>query len=126
MSAIWTVGLDPYIGYLHNTKYGKPALALDLMEEFRPLIADSVAITIFNNGILQRKHFTEEIGGAHRLSDYGRRTFLVKLEARFDEKITHPIFNYKTSYRRCLELQARLLAKYLMGEILAYPPFAVR
>lgn len=126
MSAICTVGLDPYIGYLHNTKYGKPALALDLMEEFRPLIVDSVVISVFNNGILQRKQFSEELGGAYRLSDYGRRTFLTKLEARFDETITHPTFNYKATYRRSLELQARLLAKYLMGEIPAYPPFTVR
>lgn len=126
MSAICTVGLDPYIGYLHTTKYGKPALALDLMEEFRPLIVDSVVISIFNNGILQRKHFSEELGGSYRLNEYGRRTFLTKLEARFDETITHPIFNYKATYRRCLELQARLLAKYLMTEIPSYPPFLTR
>ncbi|MBK8129495.1 MAG: CRISPR-associated endonuclease Cas1 [bacterium] len=126
MSAICTVGLDPYVGYLHNTKYGKPALALDLMEEFRPLIVDSVVLSVFNNGILQRKHFTEELGGAYRLSDYGRRTFLTKLEARFDETITHPTFDYKATYRRSLELQARLLAKYLMDETPAYPPFLVR
>lgn len=126
MSAICTVGLDPYIGYLHNTKYGKPALALDLMEEFRPLITDSVVISIFNNNILQRKHFKEELGGAYRLNEYGRRTFLSKIEARFDETITHPTFQYKVTYRRCLELQARLLAKYLMEEIPTYPPFNVR
>ncbi len=126
ISAIGTVGLDPYVGYLHTSQYGKPALALDLMEEFRPLIVDSVVISIFNNGILQRKHFTTELGGAHRLSDYGRRTFLTKLEARFDETITHPTFNYKATYRRSLELQARLLAKYLMNEIPAYPPFLTR
>lgn len=126
LSAICTVGLDPYIGCLHNTKYGKPALALDLMEEFRPLIVDSTVITIFNNNILQPKHFKEEFGGSYRLNDYGRRTFLTKLEARFDETITHPTFNYKATYRRSLELQARLLAKYLMGEINAYPPFIVR
>jgi CRISPR-associated protein Cas1 len=126
ISAICTVGLDPYIGYLHTSQYGKPALALDLMEEFRPLIVDSVVISIFNNNILQRKHFQEELGGAYRLNDYGRRTFLTKLEARFDETITHPTFNYKATYRRSLELQARLLAKTAMGEIPAYPPFIVR
>ncbi|MCZ7672352.1 MAG: CRISPR-associated endonuclease Cas1 [Chloroflexi bacterium] len=103
MSAICTVGLDPYIGYLHTSQYGKPALALDLMEEFRPLIVDSTVIAIFNNNILHRKHFTEELGGAYRLSDYGRRTFLTKLESRFDETITHPTFNYKVTYRRSLE-----------------------
>jgi len=126
MSAICTVGLDPYIGYLHTSQYGKPALALDLMEEFRPLIVDSTVIAIFNNNILHRKHFTEELGGAYRLSDYGRRTFLTKLESRFDETITHPTFNYKVTYRRSLELQARLLAKTLLTEIPAYPPFITR
>ncbi|PID85238.1 MAG: type I-D CRISPR-associated endonuclease Cas1 [Chloroflexi bacterium] len=126
MSALCTVGLDPYIGYLHTSQYGKPALALDLMEEFRPLIVDSVVISIFNNNILKRKHFQEELGGAQRLTDNGRRTFLTKLEARFDETITHPTFNYKATYRRSLELQARLLAKTAIGEIPAYPPFIVR
>jgi CRISPR-associated protein Cas1 len=126
LSAICTVGLDPYIGYLHTSQYGKPALALDLMEEFRPLIVDSVVISIFNNSVLQRKHFQEELGGAYRLNDYGRRTFLTRLEARFDETITHPTFNYKATYRRSLELQARLLAKTMINEIPFYPPFIVR
>ena len=125
-SAICTVGLDPYIGYLHSSQYGKPALALDLMEEFRPLIVDSVVLSIFNNGILKASHFTQDLGGAYRLNDYGRRTFLTKLEARFDETITHPTFGYKATYRRSLELQTRLLAKTLTNEIPTYPPFTVR
>ncbi len=126
MSALCTVGLDPYIGYLHGTRLGKPALALDLMEEFRPLIVDSVVLTLFNNNILQAKDFITELGGACRLTDSARRTFLTKLEARFDETINHPTFDYKATYRRCLELQARLLAKTLMSEIPTYPPFTVR
>jgi CRISPR-associated protein Cas1 len=126
MSALCTVGLDPYIGYLHGTRFGKPALALDLMEEFRPIIVDSVVLTLFNNNILQAKDFITELGGACRLTDSARRTFLTKLEARFDETITHPTFDYKATYRRSLELQARLLAKTLMAEIPAYPPFTVR
>ena len=125
LSAICTVGLDPYIGYLHSSQYGKPALALDLMEEFRPLIVDSVVLTLFNTKAIQPKDFIEEFG-AYRLRDHGRRTFLTRLEARFDETITHPTFNYKTTYRRGLELQARLLAKTLQQEIPAYPPFTVR
>lgn len=130
MSAICTVGLDPYIGYLHRSQYGKPALALDLMEEFRPLIVDSIVLTLFNNNILTPKDFISELPdsprSAVRLTENGRRTFLTKLEARFDETITHPTFNYKTTYRRAIELQTRLLAKYLMDEIPAYPPFTVR
>lgn len=124
-SAICAVGLDPYVGYLHSSQYGKPALALDLMEEFRPLIVDSVVLSVFNNGMLSRDDFVETFG-SYRLTDKGRRTFLTKLEARFDEKITHPTFEYRATYRRCLELQARLLAKALVGEIAGYPPFTVR
>jgi CRISPR-associated protein Cas1 len=125
LSALCTIGLDPYVGYLHSSQYGKPALALDLMEEFRPIVVDSVVISLFNNGMLQESDFVEEFG-AYRLRDRGRRTFLTRLEARFDETITHPTFKYKASYRRCLELQARLLAKVLMDEIPEYPPFIVR
>jgi CRISPR-associated protein Cas1 len=124
-SAICAVGLDPYVGYLHGSQYGKPALALDLMEEFRPLIVDSVILSVFNNGMLDEKDFVAEFG-AYRLTDRGRRTFLTKLEERFDESINHPIFSYKVTYRRCLELQTRLLAKTLTGEIPAYPAFITR
>jgi CRISP-associated protein Cas1 len=125
ISAIGTVGLDPYVGYLHSSQYGKPALGLDLMEEFRPIIVDSVVISLFNNGMIQAKDFVEQMG-TYRLTDRGRRTFLTKLEARFDETINHPTFNYKATYRRCLELQARLIAKTLTCEIPVYPPFTVR
>lgn len=124
-SAVCAVGLDPYVGYLHGSQYGKPALALDLMEEFRPLIVDSVVLSVINNGMLTEKDFVAEFG-AFRLTDRGRRTFLTRLEERFDETIIHPIFDYKAGYRRCLELQARLLAKSLTGEIPAYPPFITR
>lgn len=124
-SALCTVGLDPYVGYLHRSQYGKPALALDLMEEFRPLIVDSVVITAINNGMLTPDDFREEFG-SFRLTHHGRKTFLTRLEARFDETITHPTFGYKATYRRSLELQARLLAKYLQDEIATYPPFTVR
>jgi CRISP-associated protein Cas1 len=125
ISAICTVGLDPYVGYLHRSQYGKPALALDLMEEFRPLIVDSVVINLINTRSLKEKDFIETLG-SYRLTDYGRRTFLTKLEARFDETITHPTFDYKVTYRRAIELQARLLAKTIMDEIPTYPPFTVR
>ena len=125
LSAVCTVGLDPYVGYLHRSQYGKPALALDLMEEFRPLVVDSVVISLINNGSLRVQNFVEEFG-TYRLTDGGRRTFLTRLEARFDESITHPTFGYKASYRRCLELQVRLLAKTLMNEIPTYSSFTVR
>lgn len=124
-SAICATGLDPYIGYLHSCKYGKPALALDLMEEFRPIIVDSTVITLINTSALTANDFVEEFG-AYRLTKRGRRTFLTKIETRLNEKINHPTFDYKATYRRCIQLQARLLAKTVTGEIDDYPTFRVR
>ncbi|MBX3013024.1 MAG: type I-D CRISPR-associated endonuclease Cas1 [Caldilineaceae bacterium] len=125
LSAAQIVGFDPYIGFLHSEGYGKPALALDLMEEMRTPIVDSVVLTVINKGILQAKHFEEQLG-AYQLTVTGRKLFLQQFETRLNTEIQHPIFGYKASYRRCLELQARLLAKFLLGEIPAYRPFQVR
>ena len=124
-SAIGVVGLDPFFGFLHSSQYGKPALALDLMEEFRPVIVDSVVMTLINTGALKREDFIAELG-TFRLTDTGRRTFLEKLEERLNTPIEHPTFGYKATYQRCLELQTRLLSKHLTGEIPIYPPFIVR
>lgn len=124
-SAAQVVGMDPYIGFLHSSQYGKPALALDVMEIFRPLIVDSVVLTVLNNGMLKREDFQEEFG-AWRLSEKGRRLFLEKLEERLDTEIEHPVFGYKATYRRVLELEVRLIAKWLTGEISVFRPFAVR
>ncbi len=124
-SALAGVGFDPYIGYLHASRYGKPALALDLMEEFRPLIVDSVALSLLNNRQLEQKDFSVELN-ACRMTEATRRLFLQKFEERMQEVIIHPVFQYKVSYRRCIELQARLLGKYLTGEVDAYTPFTVR
>lgn len=124
-SAIGVVGLDPYVGFLHSSQYGKPALALDLMEEFRGPIVDSVVITLVNTGALKREDFVEEVG-TYRMNDAARRTFLGKFEERLNTLIEHPTFGYKATYQRCLELQTRLLAKSLTGEIPGYPPFLVR
>lgn len=125
MTAIQIVGFDPYVGFLHSSQYGKPALALDLMEEFRPIIVDSVVLQLVNNRILQAKDFVAELGSFH-LTDDGRKTFLIKFEERLNDEIEHPVFSYKVTYQRCLELQARLLAKTLTGEIPTYPAFIVR
>lgn len=124
-SAVSIVGLDPYVGFLHSSQFGKPALALDVMETFRPLVVDSVVLTLLNNGMLTKRDFREELG-AYRLTDKGRRTFLTKFEERLDTMIKHPVFNYKATYRRCLELEVRLVAKWLVGEIRQFRPFAVR
>lgn len=124
-AALQTVGLDTYIGYLHSAQYSKPALGLDMMEEFRAPVVDSVVLTLINNRILSAEDFLEELGG-FRLKDRPRVTFLEKFEERLSAEIQHPIFGYKATYRRCLELQARLLAKALLGEAPVYPPFRVR
>jgi CRISPR-associated protein Cas1 len=125
LSALQIVGFDPYIGYLHSQGYGKPSLALDLMEEMRTPVVDSVVLTVINKQIMQPKHFEEQLG-VHQLTANGRKLFLQQFEARLNTEIQHPVFGYKASYRRCLELQARLLAKFLLGEIPAYRPFQIR
>lgn len=124
-SAVNVVGLDPLIGFLHAPGYGRPCLALDLVEEFRPLIVDSAVLRVINNGILRPDDFTLDMGACW-LAEGARRRYLEQLEARLNEEIQHPLFGYKATYRRCLEMQARLLAKTLLGEIPAYPPFTVR
>ena len=119
------VGFDPYLGFFHRPRYGRPSLALDLMEEFRPLVADSVALNVINNGILTPDDFIRR-GPAAAMTDTGRKKFLRAYEARLDTLITHPIFGYKISYRRVLEVQVRLLGRVLLGEIPEYPAFTTR
>ncbi len=123
--ALQTVGFDPYLGFYHQPRYGRPALALDLMEEFRPLIVDSVVLSSINTGAVKVPDFVKR-GGAVALTQAGRGKFLRAYERRMDEEISHPIFGYRISYRRTLEVQIRLLARFLAGEIDEYPPFATR
>ena len=125
LSSLGIVGFDPYVGFLHSEGYGKPALALDLMEEMRTPVVDSVVLTVVNKQILRPEHFESQFG-ACQLTTQGRKLFLQQFEARLNTEIQHPEFGYKASYRRCLELQARLLAKYLLGEVPVYRPFQVR
>lgn len=120
-----SVGFDPYLGFYHQPKYGRPALALDIMEEFRPLIVDSVVLSVINTGALKSGDFIRR-GGAVALTPAGRATFLRAYERRMDELVSHPIFGYRISYRRILEVQVRLLARHLSGELSEYPPFATR
>ena len=125
MSAIQIVGLDPYVGFFHQLKYGKPCLALDLMEEFRPIVADSVVITLINNRRIKPEDFTQSHGGWY-LKERCRKVFYTAYETRKNETITHPVFKYKLTFRRAMELQVRLLAKYLTGEIDRYMPLTIR
>lgn len=119
------VGFDPYLGFYHRPRYGRPALALDMMEEFRPLIADSVAITLFNNEELSNKDFIKTHIGVS-LTSNGKRNVIGGYERRMETEITHPVFGYKVSYHRVLEVQARLLARVISEEIKEYPPFCTR
>ena len=125
MAAIQIVGMDPYVGFFHQVKYGKPCLALDLMEEFRPIIADSVVITLINTRQITPADFEKSHGGWY-LKSNARKKFYAAYETRKNETLTHPVFKYKLSFRRAMELQARLLAKYLTDEIDAYTPLTVR
>jgi CRISPR-associated endonuclease Cas1/CRISPR-associated protein Cas4 len=121
----WAVGLDPYLGYLHAPRYGRPALALDLMEAFRPLIVDSACLTAVNNAEIAPSDFIERLGALSLTRD-GRAKFLGALERRFAQEITHPTFRYRISYRRVLEVEARLLGRHLTGELPAYLPLVTR
>jgi len=123
--AALAVGFDPYIGFYHQPRFGRPALALDVMEEFRPLIAESCVLTAINNRMITEKDFVRA-GRAVNLSAAGRKQFFVAYEARMNHLVTHPIFDYKVTYRRALELQFRILARYLTGEIDQYVPFMTR
>ena len=123
--AALSVGLDPYVGFYHQPRYGRPALALDLMEEFRPLIAESTVLTAINNRMLRSTHFVRA-GDAVNLTPAGRKVFFQAYEQRMNSLITHPVFDYRVSYRRVLELQTRLLARHLTGEIPEYIPMATR
>ncbi len=123
--AAYAVGLDPYIGFYHQPRHGRPALALDIMEEFRPLIAESAVLTAINNRFISTKDFVTA-GRAVNLSAAGRKGFFQCFEQRMNSLITHPVFDYKVSYRRALELQFRILARVLTGEIPEYAPFLTR
>jgi CRISPR-associated protein Cas1 len=123
--AIVTSGLDPLLGFYHQPRFGRPALALDLMEEFRPLIADSVVIGAVNTAVIGARDFIRGPGACALTAD-ARRRFILAYERRMDQLVTHPVFGYRISYRRVLEVQARLLGRRLLGEIDEYPAFRTR
>jgi CRISPR-associated protein Cas1 len=124
-SALCTVGFDPYQGFYHQGRHGRPSLALDLMEEFRSVIADSVVLTLVNNRILDPADFLLW-RDACQLTDAGREKFFQAYEQRKSTLVTHPVYGYKMSYSRMLEVQARTLAAYVRGELPGYTGFTVR
>ncbi len=120
-----SVGLDPYLGFYHAPRYGRPALALDIMEPFRPIIADSVVLSVINNGELRPSDFLVTAAGA-ALTSEARRRFVMAFERRLSQETTHPSFGYQVSMRRMLMLQARLLTRFLLGELRSYPHYLPR
>jgi CRISPR-associated protein Cas1 len=125
MAACLAVGFDPYIGLLHRPRFGRPALALDLAEEFRPLLADSTVLTLINNREISRSDLTVR-AGAVTLTAAGRATVIRAWERRMTTQLRHPLFGYTVSYRRAVELQARILAARLTGELPSYQPLVTR
>jgi len=120
-----SVGLDPMVGFLHKPRYAKPALALDIAEEFRPLVGDSTVLTLINTGEISPQDFIHR-GGACALTASGRRKVISAYERRLATEINHPVFGYTVSYRRVMEVQARLLSRAIVGEIPNYTAFTTR
>lgn len=123
--ACYAVGFDPMMGFYHEPRFGRPALALDLMEPFRPLIVDSAVITAINTQMVRPADFVA-VGRGVALKPEGRKAFFRAYEMRMDTLVTHPMFDYRVSYRRMLEIQTRLLGKWINGEIAEYPVFVTR
>jgi CRISPR-associated protein Cas1 len=119
------VGLDPFLGFFHQPRHGRPALALDLMEELRPIVADSVVLSAINTGVVAGGDFVRSSLGV-AMKPEGRKRFMRAYERRMEEEVTHPVFGYRISYRRVLEVQCRLLVRHLLGELADYPEFRTR
>jgi CRISPR-associated endonuclease Cas1/CRISPR-associated protein Cas4 len=125
LTALSAVGFDPYLGFYHKPRFGRPALALDMMEPFRAILSDSTVIQAVNNGEVKAEGFIAA-GPAINLKPPAKRAFIAAYERRLDQEVTHPVFGYRVSMRRLLEVQARLLVRYLDGEIDDYPHYLVR
>jgi CRISPR-associated protein Cas1 len=126
VSAVEGVGLDPQVGYLHALRPGRPALALDLVEEFRAVLGDRLALTLVNRRQLGAGDFEERPGGAVLLTEAGRRAVLTAYQERKKEELTHPVLGEKTPLGLLPHVQARLLARFLRGDIQDYPAFLYR
>ena len=125
LAACLVVGFDPYIGLYHRPRFGRPALALDLAEEFRPLLADSTVLTCVNNREVGPTDFLVRAGAVALTAD-GRKAVIRAWERRMTTQLHHPLFGYQVSYRRVVELQARILAARLTGELPVYSPLVTR
>lgn len=122
-SALSSVGLDPYAGFLHRDRPGRASLSLDLLEELRPCFADRFVLTLINNRMLSPEDFSQQESSAVYLSDAARKTVLQHWQQKKQETITHPYLNEKIPWGLVPYVQALLLARYLRGDLDAYPPF---
>jgi CRISPR-associated protein Cas1 len=125
-TALEGVGLDPQVGFLHALRPGRPALALDLMEELRPALADRLALTLVNRKQVGREDFEEHEGGAVYLNEVGRKATIVAYQKRKEEEVEHRVIGSKVPMGLVPHLQARLLARHLREDLAHYPPFLVR
>ena len=122
-SALEAVGLDSYVGFLHRDRPGRTSLALDLMEELRPCLADRFVLTLINNRVVKASDFLSAENGAVLLTDDGRKAFLQRWQERKREQLTHPYLEEKLPWGMVPYAQALLLARYLRGDLDGYPPF---
>jgi CRISPR-associated exonuclease Cas4/CRISPR-associated protein Cas1 len=125
VAAVTTVGLDPWKGLHHVERPGRPSLALDLIEPYRPILADSAVLMALNNGEVAPGDFVFAGGGCN-LKSGARRRLIEAYERRLDQESTHPVFGYQLSMRRMIQVQARLFARWLLGEIPQYPHYLPR
>lgn len=126
VSALMGVGLDPYVGFLHQDRPGRPSLALDLLEEFRAPWADRFVLTLFNRKQLQKSDFNTEASGAVKLTDDARKKVLVAFQERKQEEVVHPYLEEKVQYGLLPHCQALLLARHLRGDTEFYPPYLIK
>lgn len=126
LTACHVVGLDPYLGFLHMDRYGRPALALDVMEELRPVLVDSVVLALINKRMVEPEDFEVGLGGVRRMKKHALRKFLGAWEEKRRTFIQHPVFEWQVPYWRVAELQVRILARVVMGELEEYVPFLLR
>ena len=125
-SALESVGLDPAVGYLHRDRPGRPGLALDIMEEFRPYLADRLACTLINKGQVKARGFKRQESGAVLMDDDTRKEVILAWQNRKKEEIEHPFLKERMPVGLLWHTQARLLARHIRGDMDAYPPFVVR
>lgn len=124
-TAARVVGFDAHVGFLHYDRYGRESLALDLVEEFRPIVVDALVAALVHRRVLTPSDFTQTLTEC-RLKDHARKRFIDQFERKLASEVRHPILNQRVTHRRAMELQARILAKYLIGEVPAYVSFSKR